>query len=260
MKLGLRIALIAVGIVSLVPASSATAEGTSIAGAPTVTYDQQMFGNTLNGRKTEGGCTSHPDDGNYDSFWLLAVISGDALTIDWEAQNLGTQFWLLPAGTTDFTVDQTSNVVTGNLNQNNKGEVLYAAPSTGNMIVQIHNRNYCGHDEDSPGPYDFTASVRHAVVLALPHVSSLRRTGTLNVQVHNPDGQPITDASLRVAVEVRIGSHHMRIGGAAPSNGVASVAYAVPRFYRHKRASIRAVATGASYLTKHSSSLKVTTR
>ena len=52
MKVKVGIALIAAAIVSLAPVASASAEGTSIAGASSVTYGQQMFGNTPNGRKT----------------------------------------------------------------------------------------------------------------------------------------------------------------------------------------------------------------
>src|SRR5947209_1386053 len=51
--------------------------GSNIASAPTVTSGQQTFGNTTDG--CLGNCS--PAD-----YWKLALIAGDRVTVDWEAQ------------------------------------------------------------------------------------------------------------------------------------------------------------------------------
>jgi hypothetical protein len=264
MKVKLGTALTALVIAYLVVLSSAAmaAGGSSIAAAPTVAYGQQEFGNTAtDGAPPTGANQPYAGAGGW---WALPVIAGDALTIDWEGQD-GAFLSIYSVGTTDFNVRDRDAVVSDDIDTffqgspapAGKSEVHLTAQQSGTMPMNITNYAYGGK---SPGPYNFIAYVKHAVILALPHVSSLGRAGTLNVQVHNPDGGPITDAGLRVAVEVRIRSHHATIGVASASSGVARVSYKIPRLYRHSRVSIRAVATGPDYRTKHSSSLRVTTR
>jgi hypothetical protein len=132
--------------------------------------------------------------------------------------------------------------------QKDNEELVFSAPATGTMPMDVES---C----DSIGTYNFTAYVRHRVVLALPAISSLGRRGSLSVSVHNPAGGAVSDPALMVALQVRTRSGWTTIGTAAAANSVAKVTYRVPRALKLGRVKLRAVASGTAYLTQTSATV-----
>jgi hypothetical protein len=174
-------------------ASSALADGgTSIANATAAPFGQQLFGNTAN-----GGQSPHGDCGgvDYRSWWTLQVSAGDNVTIDWESSTTPT-LSVFPVGTTDFNVSQQSTVVSDDLSDNHKQESRFRASQSGAMPVEFATRkDSCNIHDSDPGPYDFIATVTHAMVatLAVDHRSGHRTY--FSPAVFNADGSPIGDTS-----------------------------------------------------------------
>lgn len=160
---------------------------------------------------------------------------------------------LWPVGTTDFTFPDTEPASSSELNDNLKAELSYTAARTGNMPLEVIHGSCSSGD---PGPYDFIVSVKHAIRLALPHVHRVARTGTMSVNVRNPDGVSVTAPALKVTLQARNSDGTWRsVGHAAPANGVARVAYRLAKRYRSKVV-LRALARGADYVTATSTSLR----
>jgi hypothetical protein len=253
----LLLAMLASLVLSVVVSPpAALADGaTSIAGAPLVVYGQQQFGNTAT-----GGIDRADDCAwRYSSNWLLPVVAGDQVTIDWQAQGIATQLAVLPLGTNDFNVGGTAPTAQDALSAGGRGEVVFTASATGSLPLVFRSRSggifcYTGNDT---GPYDFTAYVRHVVRLGLPVVSSVLRKGTVDVGVHNAEGGPISDPSLLVEVQLKTGKVWSSVGRAPAVNGVARVPLNIPRHDVGLSFGLRAIAHGASYLDAASSSQRV---
>ena len=138
--------------------SALAAGGNSIAAAPTVAYGQQEFGNTLTDNNVHVDCHGW-------SYWLLPVTAGDHLTIDFEGQGAQSEA-LYPVGTNDFNVTDTSPVQEATLGENGHQQALYTVKQTGVMplVFYVSVERGCG---EANGPYDFTVSAEHALVLSL---------------------------------------------------------------------------------------------
>jgi hypothetical protein len=235
----------ALGTILLVLAPGAAAEGgASIASAPVVTSGQQEFGNTASGPLLEDG-----HGPKLFSFWRLPVTSGDEVTIDWESTNSSALIHLFPVGTNDFNFDpgsrpqQRQGVGIGDRN-----EFQFTATETGEMPLV-----FTTHGPDG-GPYSFTAFVKHALVLALPHIATLPHKETIRVGVHNPEGGVVSDPTLRVAVEARrSGQPWKTIGKAIVVNSLATIHAKVPRSFWSGNLALRATASGTSYVKTRSS-------
>ena len=232
-----------VAFASLLP-GVARAEGTSIADATPVVYGQQEFGNTHNGTINADGVRS--------SWWSLSVTAGDNVVIDWEApdylHNEYPQLVVYPVGTTDFNYEKANGASDG-LNANGHQETRITAQTTGVMPLAFESDEGCC--DEHPGPYDFTATVQHAVILAVPTLSALPPSGTVSVGVHNPDGVPINDPSgLSVSFDViASGSNSPTPVGSAPAlNGTATIAYSIPSADDGHAVEIEASSSGAAYL------------
>lgn len=257
---GMRHGLVgaALAILAFSPAAARASGGQTIASAPVVPWGQQQFGNLVDGGVTANSC----GDSIYTEWWLLSVISGDRVTIDWEAQEIDyTELDVYPRGTTDFNYPQASVTARSTLNSNAKAELALTANSTGNMPVAITSSTWSCL-AGTPGPYDFTAYVRHAVVLGVPKRASLSRRGVLRVAVHNPDGGPVSDPALRVSLQLLGGSvrRWRTVGSATPADGHAAISYAAPRSMRSRRVLMRVVASGAAYMTTVAGRQRVTVR
>lgn len=248
----------ALAILALSPAAAGATGGQSIASAPTIPWGQQQFGNLANGDVTANSC----GDSIYTEWWLLSVASGDHVKIDWEAQEIDyTELDVYPRGTTDFNYPQADATAKSTLNSNAKAELALTATSTGNMPVAVTSSTWSCL-AGTPGPYDFTAYVRHALVLAVPRRASLSRRGVLRVAVHNPDGGPVSDPGLRVSLQLL--SRSMRrwrtVGSATAAGGRAAISYAAPRSMYSRRVSMRVVASGAAYVTNVAGGQRVRVR
>ena len=179
---------------ALLPGTALATGGKSIAAAPPVVYGQQEFGNTATDQYLEDGCFLGFAN-LYRSYWSLSVTAGDLLTINWEGTP-GTELEVMPVGTTDYTLFQTDPVVDQSLSSNGKNQAQYAAPVAGSMPLYFQ---VCASDsEEVPGPYDFTVTAQHALVVGLTprlHIrtnSVLYGTATLASGLPAPDGLVFT--------------------------------------------------------------------
>jgi hypothetical protein len=221
------------------PLPASAAGSTTIAGAPSIPIGVQQFGNTADGSQTSGSCGGR----NYSQYWSLPVVAGDQVTVTWQADNLGTYFYVLPIGTTDFNVGDTSPERTFTLNSNGMAEAVFPATRTGTMPLRFYVSS-CGRD---PGPYAFTAYVSHAVVVDFARPGSLPLTGTLQVTAHNPDGVPIT-SGVSLDVQARRGEDPWTtVGSAAASGSPTPVGYVLPKEYAGEKVQIKVLANGAGY-------------
>jgi hypothetical protein len=186
---GFAVVAIYIGAGVLAPAAPA-AGGSNIASAPTVTFGQQEFGNTV----TDGGqppnCAAQAPG---RSWWLLPVVRGDSVTIDLAGQTQGGGFLLqvFAPGTTDSTVGQTEPWASNADYPGDQFEVALAAPSTGTMPIEVSS---C----DSPGTYSFTAYVQHSLVVALRNAGSSRKLhrSSFALRVRSPDGTAVSTSGL----------------------------------------------------------------
>ncbi len=239
-----RMLAAAIAIVPLIVVSPARGEGTSIATAQAVVFGQQEFGNTTNGRLWENENCEEGKRKENESYWALSLVVGDELTVDWEAQQPQTKLELFPIGTTDFNLGKTAPVVQQGLNSNNKNELKYTDSKVGgSMPLIIHNASCEG--TNGPGPYNFVVYVLHAVHVFLPRVSIVRPSGAMTVSVRNLEGgNPPGAAALTVELQLA-GPDGWRTIGTGTTNGTSSIVhFRIPRFLRHRRATLRALVHG----------------
>jgi hypothetical protein len=228
-------------------AQPALADSGSIAGAAAVVWGQQTFGNTAN---------VTPDaNGTSNDYWVLDVTAGDQVTIDWAGQldndGNGPALLVFPLGTTDYNVDNTTPLQNQDLNANGMNELQFTVNVTGTMPLDFEtgSNDFYGQSE-STEPFNFTAGVRHAVVLGVPSESALALHGSLTVGVHNPDGDPITTPALGIYLQMKApGQSWTNIGTSTPSAGAATISYSIPSSAGGYRVAIRVVAAGAGYTT-----------
>jgi hypothetical protein len=198
--LTVALAFLLIGAVS----SASAAGGSSIASAPTVVYGQQEVGNTA----ADYGSQTRTGDLNGDSWWRLQATAGDRITIDWEGNADELNVW--PAGTTDYNIEAnsddgvSSNFVSAYNGANLKMETVLTVPRDGSYPLEfLTDYPFCGCGVD-PGPYDFTAYVQHALVIASTATRSNRRQHRTSFwfSVANPDGAAITDPNLRFVDQI----------------------------------------------------------
>jgi hypothetical protein len=237
---------VSAGALSLLPAV-AHAEGKSIAEATPVVYGQQQFGNTSNGGEGTPGCFATSDHHSYRSWWALNATAGDEVKVDWQTHQTEMNMNIFAVGSTDFTFLNENPVASSTVAANFSEEATYTAVRTGVLPLEFHSDTGCGNE---PGPYNFTASVLHAVVLSVPTLTTLPQTGSIFVGVHNPDGVPISDPSLIVSfnVEVSGGASYAAVGAAPVANGAATIIYSLPAGYAGHSVTIQAASSGPAYL------------
>jgi hypothetical protein len=214
----------------------------TIAGAPRAAWGVAHTGTTV-----DVGAPCPARIGSFFSYWTLRVIEGDRLTIDWGAQQKGTVLSLLPAGTADPAAAPTD---TDTLEEMYGKSELNAAPAARSGIVPLQVHGFVC--DGGGGPYDFTASVRHAVRLSLP--AGRRVRSRVTVTVRTPDGRPVSSRALRVSVQARLRGHWRPAGRASVAHGRARVRLALrPR----RRVRLRAVAYGRGYVRARSAARTV---
>jgi hypothetical protein len=239
--------ILLVSVLALAVVVPAHAEGgSSIASAPTIVPGQQEFGKLA----------SH-DMGGCGTWWLLPATSGDAIQLDWEVGDRWVVLSLYAPGTNDFNFPQTRPLANGQVNGNGKAELTYTAQQTGNIPLFLRDPGCYG--SGVPGPYSFTAYITHALNLALPNIRALRKTGTLTVAVHNPEGGPINDPAVHVELQITGRGGWQRIGVATVANSAATIAFKVPARLRRQHVTLRALAHGTGYAPASSRHLKVRT-
>lgn len=245
-----------------VPAiGSVSGGGTTIAAAPTVSLGSQYFGNDANAPAGVYG-------GHFE-YWRLPVVAGDAITIDWEEPaSTGIELQLFPSGTNDFNFKDakpTSWQKTGGSGLR-RNEFKVSATQTEAVVLAFDDVDYdpsafcspCA--TGTPGSYDFTVNVKHAVVLFLPARATLPRQSTYTVGAHAPDGTAINDAGLRLTLTgIWQGASH-RLGSASSVSGAATFHLKLPASLRGRKISLRAQASGSNYAATLSLARTVTVR
>ncbi len=245
----LRFALVALVLLLVMPTHALADGSASIAGAPTVVFGQQEFGNL-------GTYVAPPNyPGNCISWWALPLTAGDSVQILWEASP-GDYLRLYSPKTTDFNYQaHGERLINSYLDEGiTKSEATYEATETGPYPLDLIRAG-----EKGCGPYNFTVYVQHALVVALPHISTLRRSGTLAVAIHTPEGGVVTNPALEVLLQIKGRGAWVTLGHASVAGSVAAVRYSLPRRLRHQRATLRAIAQGPGYKPAVSTHAKVHT-
>lgn len=242
--------LLAVALATAAYASAAG--GPNIAAAPTVQVGQQQFGNT-----TEGtfpfNCA--PDAASY---WKLPLATGDRVVVDWETNgNAVERLFVLPPGTTDFSLSNLSHFYASfQIGGNHKAESVFNANTTG-IYPLVFDKECVG----GGGPYDFVVSVRHTVKLFLAPLKRIGRTGSVTVQVHDSDGNPVSDPGLQLTL-VGAWPHTKAhpLASATPDQGSATFRLNLPRTLIGKSVRLRVGAAGDFYLSTSSTTRTVIVR
>jgi hypothetical protein len=230
-------------------ATAQAAGGSNIESAPQVSPGVQTFGTTGTGRYQ---CAAA-------DYWNLSLAAGDEATIDWmsvtdsDGGDYANELSVYPAGTTDFSINNVERMHEFSIGDNDRAESIFSANTTGSYPLIFWRAS--GRCSSPGGPYSFTVTVKHSVVLFLGSVKKLdRRSGTISVGVHTPEGQPITDPGLRVSLRGSWPGHKAsELAGGSPSGGIVSLSVKLPKSTRGKKVSIRAISAGAGYRSAHSS-------
>ena len=232
----------------LASAPAALADGAAtVAGATAVAFGQQQFGNTRTGGTS--GIYSR-------SWWQVNLATGDQLTLDWETSGsaVGTVPWVefFAPGLKDNVVLQTRHLADSYASPNNayKAELTYTATAGGAFPLEFVAQQNLFETGPYGGPYDFMASVLHAVSLGVPTLASLTSTGSVAVGVHAPDGSPLSDPAISVSFQASLHGTGAwaTVGSAAPAAGTASISYTIPDSLRGEKVDVRAVSIGAGYI------------
>lgn len=178
----------------LLPNHASASGAATIASAPTVAYGQQLFGNTASddGGKTLSECV----DG--ESWWTLPVLAGDKVKVDYEGGLDYMQVW--DVGTTDFNIHTAPSPQQFHIGSNDKEESIVEAPVAGSMPLRFYSVNEEGFcifdvsgDDYAPGPYDFVASVQHAIATSLTPTSWIYPNSVIWGVASLIDGSPLPD-------------------------------------------------------------------
>jgi hypothetical protein len=229
--------------------SAFAAGGADIAAAPNVVFAAQEFGNTsTDSTSAEDLCGG----AEQNSWWLVPVITGDSVTINYEGAGAQDET-LYPVGTDDSNVVNAQDAQHSELGSNGTQQGTYTAPSDGSMPLDFSTYDCDFGPSGTPGPYDFTASIQHAVVLGLPSETSLPLSGGLDVGVHNPDGAAIADPSLTLVLQLQSTGHPWAtIGTATAGTGTAAIPYRISSSLAGRKVEIRVTASGSAYVTETS--------
>lgn len=212
----------------------ASAEGSkTVAGAPVIPFGQQQFGNLNNGAVTHNSCESDV----YTEWWTLNVSAGDHVRIDWEAQQLEyTALLVYPPGTTDYTYPNTNPILKQELNSNNKNEAIVEATADGSLPVAFTSSDWSCLS-GTPGPYDFTASLQHALAVALKPYTHIRTNTLVSASVRLANGAPAPDG-LAFNLTVSWGNNESATYAATSSGGGVSFPMALPEAAKGQTASL----------------------
>lgn len=192
--LGLAVAYTSLLTGFALPQSQAFASGgDTIATAPSVTYGKQLFGNTA----TDGHGITPTSCATAASWWSLPTSAGDQITIDFEGDLDYLAAW--PVGTTDFNIHSSSALKESEVGENDRQEAIFTTPVGGVVPLEFYIAEGglgCGNNNHEPGPYDFTASVRHALVAGLTPVTSIYTKSIVTGTAYLADGTPAPDGLI----------------------------------------------------------------
>lgn len=221
---------IAAGVLMLaLPASASAAGGSNIASAPTVVYGQHTFGTTATGSYEK----CYPAE-----YWNLAMKAGDQVTIDWAAANhdFAEEAMIYPVGTTDFSINNLNALGYYYLGSNNHAEAVFKT-GVGGSFPLIFRGDGCY--EPTPGPYDFTVTIQHALTISLKSYTHIRTTTTIAASANLVDGTPVPDGmAFNLAVSWPNPNHESALYTATSVGGAFSFPLALPESARGKKATL----------------------
>jgi hypothetical protein len=245
--------LIAFGFAS----SALAAGGQNIASAPVPYYGVQEFGNTSSDNGEDPG-VPYGCPGGDSSWWKIPVKGGDQITVDFEG-NADTML-VYPVGTTDFNVQSTHSLRFDTAG-NDKQQARFYAPRDGWRPIDFFA---CGNGgAPGPGPYDFTAYVRHGLALQLKASGYASHQTKFYLRVDTPDGEPVNSKSLIGDVQRQdaqegnrwITSFH--VYPSKPYNGKWNFSYHWMRYMQGRSVNVRVVVHGPGYRTTTSNATQV---
>jgi hypothetical protein len=254
-------ALAAIAALLAVAVPSAAAEGgPTVAAAPAVVYGLHETGNTANGGKAAFQNDCYDVYENKNSFWQLPVTVGDQVKIDWGAVILdSTCLSVYPAGTTDFSLPSTEEERSTEQGPNGKQEMVFTAPTTGNLIIDFAGEEFHSGCTACAGPYEFTAFLQHTLQLALSAPPVLQTNSTVTVAVTQNTGTPVPDG-LVLGLRARWsenGEKKFFDAAASTVGGVASFPLALPASAIGRTVTLTASrAEDGSYVSVASNSVK----
>lgn len=238
---GLVLALASLAIVGVASAAG----GSSIASAPAVTFGQPQFGNT-------SCCADPAASQKHSEWWRLPLIAGDRVTIDiaYDASGQGalTSVQAFPPDTTDFNVAQAKPVASESVDfafqrLPAKSEIKFSANQSGYWPLEFFTQTDGGF---TTTPYQFTAYVKHAIVLAAKATIG-RGRGSVLVSAHTPDGKPVADGAVRIRLLARVASTWRQLTQRTAVAGRAVLKFSTPAALRGKTTSLRIAASGNGY-------------
>ena len=231
------------------PASAGAAGGSNIASAPTVAYGQHTFGNTGTG---EWEC--HPAE-----YWNLSMKAGDQVTIDWATadEHYASSAYVYPAGTTDFSINNLYALHSWGIGSNNHAEAVFSTGTSGSYPL-VFVASGCG-SEKHPGPYDFTATIQHALTIAVKQYAHIRTTTTIAASANLVDGTPVPDGTaFNLSVTWPNPNHESAIYTATSVGGAFAFPLALPPSAMGKTATlIVSRPADAQFLAAESAKLQV---
>lgn len=231
----------------LLTGSAIAAGGGSIAAAPTVVYGQQLFGNTATD-STVTSCGTRAKD----SWWLLPVIAGDKVSVDFEGPGIEYER-VMPIGTTDFNLEKTWRFQAAEIGSNGKGQGNFLVPQSGLMPLRFSTYDCDFGRESDPGPYAFTAYALHKMNLAFPKTRKVKRSGSLVIGVKSAEGVPIPNG-VSVAIQLQNRGRWRTVGTGACANGSAIAKLAIPKRFLGKKVRLRAQGRGSNFIAATSAS------
>jgi hypothetical protein len=222
---------IAVGVLTLaLPAGASAAGGSNIASAPPVVYGQHTFGTTATG--SVENC--YPAE-----YWSLPMKAGDQVTIDWATSDpdFAYKARVYPAGTTDFSINNISPLEIYYVGSNNHAEAVFKSGVSGSFPLVFIGRDGCS--ERSPGPYDFTVTIQHALTISLKSYTHIRTTTTIAASANLVDGTTVPDGmAFNLAVSWPNPNHESALYTATSVGGAFSFPLALPESARGKKATL----------------------
>jgi hypothetical protein len=230
------------------PATASAAGGANIASAPTVVYGQHTFGNTSIGewRKVPA------------EYWNLSMKAGDQVTIDWATtdSDYASEALVYPAGTTDFSINNVSSLEYYEIGSNNHAEAIFST-GVGGSFPLIFAANHCC--TKNPGPYDFTATIQHALTIALKQYAHIRTTTTIAASANLVDGTPVPDGTgFNLSVTWPNSNHESATYTATSGGGAFSFPLVLPASAMGKTATlIVSRPADAQFLAAESAKLQV---
>jgi len=208
--------------------SASTHGGSSVATAPLLDPGVRVFANTASD-PTESGdfsggdtfCTSKTE------LWHVSLAAGDKVRFAGHqvapASNIVFEFF--DPGLKDSTIGDSVDVAHGNLEDG----ATFTANASGSWLLAAGT-----HCDGADGPFYFTVTVWHKVLLFLANVGRVTHSGSISVRVRTPSGIAVTDPRLKLHLyalwrKTSFGRVQATpLSSASPRRGVARLPFHLP--------------------------------